>query len=339
MYDCSVASCIEIQKSIIMKRITFLPIRSWLSVVAFVTSTFFAVAASETTTVVLKTISGNVEYSTTSGQWRPLQINTKLVGGSIIRTHAASTVDFYLQESKTTLRLTPESRLAIESLQVWRTGVQNVTDIKLRLLEGSIVGSQRKLAKPSHFEIETPRAVASIVGTEYVVRADGAVTVLSGSVSVIYNLPGNQGSVQVNVLAGQSFDPAIGNVVQTTPDFLNNIIAHIDTVKHNAEVFKAGGATVVVKPEEEYVSPTKPKGNNGVGNGIDPQPPGNPPVNDGPGTGPGNPGNKGGANRDLTKGNNGVGNGVDPQPPGNPPINDDPGTPGDPGNKGGPSRD
>jgi hypothetical protein len=38
----------------------------------------------------------------------------------------------------------------------------------------------------------------------------------------------------------------------------------------------------------------KPKGNNGVGNGIDPQPPGNPPINDGPGTGPGNPGNKGG---------------------------------------------
>lgn len=35
------------------------------------------------------------------------------------------------------------------------------------------------------------------------------------------------------------------------------------------------------------------KGNNGVGNGLDPQPPGNPPINDGPGTGPGNPGNRG----------------------------------------------
>ena len=33
------------------------------------------------------------------------------------------------------------------------------------------------------------------------------------------------------------------------------------------------------------------KGNNGVGNGLDGQPPGNPPVNDGAGTGPGNPGN------------------------------------------------
>lgn len=36
------------------------------------------------------------------------------------------------------------------------------------------------------------------------------------------------------------------------------------------------------------------KGNNGVGNGLDPQPPGNPPINDGPGTSPGNPGNRGG---------------------------------------------
>jgi hypothetical protein len=33
-------------------------------------------------------------------------------------------------------------------------------------------------------------------------------------------------------------------------------------------------------------------GNNGVGNGWDPQPPGNPRVNDGPGTGPGDPGNR-----------------------------------------------
>jgi len=45
---------------------------------------------------------------------------------------------------------------------------------------------------------------------------------------------------------------------------------------------------------KKYGSADKVKGNNGVGNGVDPQPPGNPPINDGPGTGPGNPGNKGG---------------------------------------------
>lgn len=38
----------------------------------------------------------------------------------------------------------------------------------------------------------------------------------------------------------------------------------------------------------------RPHGNNGVGNGFDPQPPGNPPINDGRGAFPGNPGNRGG---------------------------------------------
>jgi hypothetical protein len=44
--------------------------------------------------------------------------------------------------------------------------------------------------------------------------------------------------------------------------------------------------------DQEREGKFKEKGNNGVGNGIDPQPPGNPRVNDGPGTSPGNPGNK-----------------------------------------------
>jgi hypothetical protein len=37
---------------------------------------------------------------------------------------------------------------------------------------------------------------------------------------------------------------------------------------------------------------TDDNGNNGVGNGLDPQPPGDPPVNDGSGSSPGDPGNK-----------------------------------------------
>ena len=69
---------------------------------------------------------------------------------------------------------------------------------------------------------------------------------------------------------------------------------------------KAGKAAVIVPPamimllSTSMTSPAigqssgkAPNGNNGVGNGIDPQPPGNPPINDGPGTGPGNPGAKG----------------------------------------------
>ena len=55
------------------------------------------------------------------------------------------------------------------------------------------------------------------------------------------------------------------------------------------------------KGHKRSPSHPKEKGNNGVGNGLDPQPPGNPPINDGPGTGPGNPGNKGGAKKIIRK--------------------------------------
>jgi hypothetical protein len=49
---------------------------------------------------------------------------------------------------------------------------------------------------------------------------------------------------------------------------------------------------LTLRAEPAFASYGSGKGNNGVGNGLDPQPPGNPRVNDGPGTGPGNPGNR-----------------------------------------------
>lgn len=54
-------------------------------------------------------------------------------------------------------------------------------------------------------------------------------------------------------------------------------------------------------------TPERPKGNNGVGNGLDGQPPGNPKVNDGPGTGPGSPGDKGYKADKSAKGDKGKG--------------------------------
>jgi hypothetical protein len=98
------------------------------------------------------------------------------------------------------------------------------------------------------------------------VRADGAVSVVSGAVTVNYNKPGAGGSVQVTVQAGQSFDPTTGTVVTTTPAYLQNIIAHINTTANNAETFKVTGkATLVVKPEK----PVSPHGSDDQGHGDD----------------------------------------------------------------------
>jgi len=238
--------------------------------------------------VYIKAVEGEATYST--GQdCQPLPEHIVVKGGTTIKTGTNGAVDLILQYNGTVLRLVPESTLTFEKLNKESAGEEIITETSVKLLAGGVVGSQRKLASPSTFSINTPHGLITIKGTEYYVRADGAVSTISGEVHVIYNLPGNQGSVQVDVPAGYSFNPATGKVVPTTSGYLQNIIAHINTVRNNAQVFKTGGATVVVKPENN-VSPTK--GNNGVGNGLDPQPPGNPPINDGPGTGPGHPGNK-----------------------------------------------
>ena len=240
----------------------------------------------------VKATVGLVECSLDGQTFTAVRAGDSISRGAMVVTEAGATADLILPDSGTVLRLMPDSALQFSRANKQPAGEQLVTDTSLKLLRGSVIGSQRKLAIPSHFDIATTKSVATIVGTEYVVNADGAVTVLDGAVTINYNLPGNKGSVQVTIPQGSSFDPASGTVVPTSSQYLQNLIADVNTVKQNAQVFKAGGATIVVKPEG-YMSPTK--GNNGVGNGVDPQPPGNPPVNDGPGTSPGSPGNKGGA--------------------------------------------
>jgi len=241
--------------------------------------------------VLVQSVSGTVKLIDESGKQVELTKDTYLSGGVTIQTGIDGTADLLLQYNGTALHLTSGSKLELIKLAKQQSGEELVTETNLKLVAGALVGSQRKLNGPSSFSIQLSSGVATIKGTEYVVRADGAVTVLSGVVRVNYNLPHNGGSVKVNITAGNSFNPATGQVVTTTPDYLLNVLAEVETVRNNARVFKAAGATIVVQPEKS-MSPTK--GNNGVGNGVDPQPPGNPPINDGPGTGPGNPGNQGG---------------------------------------------
>ncbi|WP_420208311.1 vWA domain-containing protein [Candidatus Electronema sp. JC] len=68
----------------------------------------------------------------------------------------------------------------------------------------------------------------------------------------------------------------------------DNIIWTIIATDPSGNATTAEGHVLVANPGSSGET-----ANNGVGNGQDPQPPGNPPVNDGQGTSPGNPGRKG----------------------------------------------
>jgi hypothetical protein len=71
-----------------------------------------------------------------------------------------------------------------------------------------------------------------------------------------------------------------------------------DPITHRSDLVVLAAGTINADTDFGFYVPScgghHGKGNNGVGNGFDPQPPGNPPINDGEGTAPGHPGNKGG---------------------------------------------
>jgi hypothetical protein len=235
---------------------------SFLFVVGGVVSTTFAAGPDRPARATVHAVRGEAMFLS-GGKWKPLHENTTLLAGADIKTGPDSAVDLFMIDSSTVLRVMSDSELRFDRMDEMPGADRVVTTTRLTLVSGTVIGSQRKLATASEFIIRTATSTARIVGTEYVVRADGAVSVLSGEVSVNWNLPGNGGSVKVDVPMGFSFDPSTGNVVPTTSDYLQNLIADIKTVQNNAQTFKIGRANLVVKPGK--VSPVQPGDDNGQG--------------------------------------------------------------------------
>jgi len=240
---------------------------------------FSAIAASQPSSaslkapaVLIKNVSGEATFSNDGKIWQPLTKSSIVDQGTTIKTGADGAVDFILDFSSTVLRLVPESELEFARLD--RTPVDEVviTDTKLKLMAGSIIGSQRKLSHLSRFVIETPDGIARIVGTEYVVRFDGAVSVLSGSVTLTYKKP-RGGTLSFTVGEDQTFDPNKGKVVPTTNEYLRKIIAGVYTVRATAETYKIGKATLIVRTKKEKVSKSEcddeDVNNHGGGKGDD----------------------------------------------------------------------
>jgi hypothetical protein len=264
-------------------------------IVSLITTATSCVDAAPTAVdVVIQKISGSVEFCNATGTWQPLRPDSLLISGSVIRTHDESAVDLQLKQSKTTLRLKADSKLVFETLETWSAGEEYVTDTQLRLVNGSLVGSQKKLPRASHFKIVTAEKIFSITGTDYVITAPGLVTVLEGAVSVSNVADPSAESSHV-ISAGTFLNASTGAVVPISRDVLAGVTSDHNAVQNNAGSFKLTAATTV-DLSSRFVSPVH-GGDNGVGNGNDPAPPGNPPSNDGPGTGRGNPGNRGGGPR------------------------------------------
>src|SRR5262245_58652769 len=177
-----------------------------LSTAAVVLTTASLRAEPRSAGIFVQGIKGTVEYCDTDHVWKPLPPKVMLRAGHTVRTGSDSAADLMLMETRAVVRLIPNSELSFEKLTVQSTSEESISDTRLNLRAGSRVGYTRKMAASSKFEIVTPEGKATIRGTEYIVSASGAVSVISGAVTVNYNLPGGGGDIRVTIQPGFSFD-------------------------------------------------------------------------------------------------------------------------------------
>jgi TrAA12-like/FecR protein len=215
----------------------------------------------------VKATEGRVVYSVDHVTWHSLEPGMALGSGAVLRTEAGSTVDVILKNCRTALRLAPDSELELAKLCAVVIGDEVIADTVLNLKAGSLIGSQRKLAKLSRFDILFPGGAVNIHGTEYEVKANGTVACITGEVSV--RSSSSQAAAPVNVLvpAGSALDSATGQVGPTSPQLLASVQPDINAVRETAKSL-ASPLMAVADKSNGNMSPNHGEGN-GNGNGND----------------------------------------------------------------------
>ncbi len=216
---------------------------NWLVACAVAFAMVTSAQAAERMGKVVK-IKGSARYSTGNNFWQPLSVGTLLKAGALVQTAKDSFLDIALTESDVVLpptasgvgagggkrptatqdlvRLSEDSVLAIDKLTVVNTGAEKVTETQLDLRSGRILGSVKKMAAASRFEVRVPNGVAGIRGTLFAISADGVVSVGIGQVVISWTKADGSTGTQV-VSEGWQFDVRSGELTKIPDMILNDL--------------------------------------------------------------------------------------------------------------------
>jgi len=104
-----------------------------------------------------------------------------------------------------TVHLFENTDITVTKLTLNRSGSDETADTELDLKTGTIFGNTKKLSTSSKYNVKIPAGVAGIRGTEFMIGANGTITVLKGAV-IIAAFNGGAGLVDTKVVtAGEQF--------------------------------------------------------------------------------------------------------------------------------------
>jgi hypothetical protein len=170
---------------------------------ALAISLLFAMQSAQAGEATVVNVKGKANYSTTSGDGVVLKIGQRLGTAATITTSADAEVDLELGTNGGVLRVRSSSTLSLWKLDV---PSDDTVDMELFLAKGSVVGKVKKLLEKSNYVIKTANSVERIRGTEFLITANGTVTVVSGTVVVAFAYPNSPPAI-AKVQGGQIIEP------------------------------------------------------------------------------------------------------------------------------------
>ncbi len=154
---------------------------------------------------------GAAHYSTDGVTWNEVKKGVVLNPGATIKTDSLGVVDLYLGKNGPFVRVTPDTTLALTTLDLTTGAGETIVTTELGLRAGKIQGVVRKMSAASRYEVVTPVGVVGIRGTKYQVSARGEFSVLDGNGYVKYRAPGATDPTDFQVRSGYTFEPTLNN--------------------------------------------------------------------------------------------------------------------------------
>lgn len=224
--------------------------------VAIAATVVFTEAQAADGKAIVRAVRGKAEFSdSNSGGWTMLKVGKVLKSGAKIRTLNQSQVDLFLGANGPVVRVTEDTELGLDKLNLDQGGADTVIETQLDLTSGRILGRVEKLAAASKYEVKTPQGVAAIKGTEYDISARGAIRVYDGIVVVTgAGVPG--GSITLN--AGEQWTPGDPGKVPIPPNEARDGAGTFEEL--NEIIIPTPDGPIVIKPVEPFVSPVTGEG-------------------------------------------------------------------------------
>lgn len=197
----------------------------------------------------VRKVQGEVQYkANAAANWAPLKQGTVLNPGAIVETAKGASVDLWLVDIGSVVRVTESTQLGLDKLNYSQADGETLVDTELNLKAGTILGNVKKLAAASRYDVKIPNGVCGIRGTEYKVSANGVVHVVSGTVRVTYVPPTGGAPIVRDVNAGQTFYPPVGNQEAQVTSIPPTAPEWIEFKDLGVTFVTPEGATVLVTP-------------------------------------------------------------------------------------------